>query len=82
MLYHENILKLWADSLDLHSNNNLNEIQSIVGKHSWSYGITSKENIAVRLCRINHAMMTHNFIKMNNNAHNPWLFFLYQIYYA
>jgi hypothetical protein len=27
-------------------------------------------------------MMTHNFIKMNNNAHNPWLFFLYQIYYG
>ena len=56
----ENILKLWADSWNLRSNNNLNGIQSIVGKHSWSYGITSKENIAVRLCRINHAMMVHN----------------------
>jgi hypothetical protein len=54
-------LKLWADSWDLHSNNNLNGIQAIVGKNSWSYGITSKENIAVRLCRIDHAMMTHNY---------------------
>jgi hypothetical protein len=29
-----NILKLWADSWDLHSNNNLNGIQAIVGNHS------------------------------------------------
>jgi hypothetical protein len=57
----ENILKLWADSWNLHSNNNLNGIQSIVGKNSWSYGMTSKENIAVRLCRIDHAMMVHNY---------------------
>ena len=57
----EHILKLWADSWDLHSNNNLNGIQSIVGKISWSYGITSKENIAVRLCRIDHVMMAHNY---------------------
>jgi hypothetical protein len=30
----ENILKLCADSWNLHSNNNLNGIQSIVGKNS------------------------------------------------
>jgi hypothetical protein len=30
----EHILKLWADSWDLHSNNNLNGIQAIVGKIS------------------------------------------------
>jgi hypothetical protein len=29
-----NILKLWADSWDLHSNNNLNGIQAIVGSNS------------------------------------------------
>ena len=57
----ENILKLWADSWNLHSNNNLNGIQSIVGKNYWSYGMTSKENIAVRLCRIDYAMMVHNY---------------------
>ena len=68
----EHILKLWADSWDLHSNTNLNGIQSIVGKNSWSYGITSKENIAVRLCRIDHAMMAHHLIFMKNNAHNPF----------
>jgi hypothetical protein len=30
----ENILKLWADCWDLHSNNNLNGFQSIVGKNA------------------------------------------------
>jgi hypothetical protein len=29
-----NILKLWVDSWDLHSNNNLNGIQAIVGSNS------------------------------------------------
>ena len=62
------ILKRWQDSWDQQIHNKLEEIHSLVGEISCSYGHNSKEQVVMTRCRIDQGRLIHSYVLNNEEC--------------